>query len=104
MWPLNPQGELIAIALIESPLAVRNIREILGVPGLGAILVGQGDLSMSLGVGNPGANAEHPEVEAEVVTVAQACVEMKKLCGSYQGDLKTRLKQGFRLFTSARPK
>jgi hypothetical protein len=42
-------------------------------------------------------------VEAEVVKVAQACVEMKKLCGSFQGDVNTRLKQGFRLFTARRP-
>lgn len=102
VWPLNPQGELIAIAMIESPLAVKNIRKILGVPGLGAILIGQADLSMALGVGNPGANPNHPEVEAEVAKVAQACVEMKKLCGSYQGDIKTRLAQGFRLFTARR--
>ena len=82
---------------------VKNIREILAVPGLGAILIGQGDLSMSLGVGTPGANQLHPEVEAEVAKVAKACVEMKKLCGSYQGDVKTRLAQGFRLFTARRP-
>ena len=103
-WPLNPDGELMAIAMIETPMAVRNIRKILGVPGLGAILIGQGDLSMAIGVGNPGAVANHPEVEAQVAEVAKACVEMKKLCGSYQGDVNTRLAQGFRLFTSQRPK
>jgi len=103
LWPLNPDGELMAIAMIESPEAIKNIRQILAVPGLSAILIGQGDLSMSLGVGNPGANQLHPEVEAEVAKVAQACVEMKKLCGSYPGDVKTRLAQGFRLFTARRP-
>lgn len=104
LWPLNPDGELIAIAMIESPTAIENIREILAVPGLGAILIGQGDLSMSLGVGTPGANQLHPEVEAQVEKVAKACVEMKKLCGSYQGDVQKRLAQGFRIFTAQRPK
>jgi len=104
LWPLNPDGELIAIAMIESPTAIENIREILATPGLGAILVGQGDLSMSIGVGTPGANQLHPEVEVLVDKVAKACVEMKKLCGSYQGDVAKRLSQGFRLFTATRPK
>ncbi|MGE0450548.1 MAG: HpcH/HpaI aldolase/citrate lyase family protein [Vicinamibacterales bacterium] len=104
LWPLNPDGELIAIAMIESPTAIENIREILATPGLGAILVGQGDLSMSIGVGTPGANQLHPEVEALVDKVAKACVDMKKLCGSYQGDVNKRLSQGFRLFTATRPK
>ena len=102
-WPLNPDGELVAIAMIETPTAVANIREILAVPGLGAILIGQGDLSIATGVGTPGANPNHPEVEAAVAEVAKACVEMKKLCGSYQGDIQTRLAQGFRLFTARRP-
>ena len=43
------------------------------------------------------------EVEAAVAEVGKVCVEMKKLCGSFQGDVKTRLAQGFRLFTARRP-
>ena len=104
VWPLNPDGELMAIAMIETPTAVKNIRKILAVPGLSAILVGQGDLSIATGVGTPAANPNHPEVEAQVAEVAKACVEMKKLCGSFQGDIKTRLAQGMRLFTAQRPK
>jgi 4-hydroxy-2-oxoheptanedioate aldolase len=104
VWPLNPDGELMAIAMIETPTAVKNIRQILAVPGLSAILIGQGDLSIATGVGTPAANPLHPDVESQVAEVAKACVEMKKLCGSYQGDVKTRLAQGFRLFTAQRPK
>ena len=102
-WPLNPEGELMAIAMIETPEAVKNIREILSVPGLGAVLMGQADLSMDLGLGTPGANRYAPEVEAAVAEVAKACVALKKLCGSYQSpDIKMRFGQGFRLFTVAR--
>ncbi len=104
VWPLNPDGEVMAIAMIETPTAVKNIRQILAVPGLSAILIGQGDLSIATGVGTPASNPLHPEVEAQVAEVAKACVEMKKLCGSYQGDVKLRLSQGFRLFTAQRPK
>jgi 4-hydroxy-2-oxoheptanedioate aldolase len=105
VWPLNPEGELLAIVMIEHIDAVKNIREILSVPGLGAILIGQSDLVISMGLGTP-AGAEvaqnKPEVQAAVAQVAKACVELKKLCGTFQGDIKTRVSQGFRLFTQQR--
>jgi 4-hydroxy-2-oxoheptanedioate aldolase len=105
VWPLNPDGELLAIVMIEHIDAVKNIREILAVPGLGAILIGQSDLVISMGLGTPaGAEAAQnkPEVQAAVAEVAKACVEMKKLCGTFQGDIKTRVDQGIRLFTQQR--
>ncbi len=105
VWPLNPDGELLAIVMIEHIEAVKNIKEILSVPGLGAILIGQSDLVISMGLGTPaGAEAAQnkPEVQAAVAEVAKACVEMKKLCGTFQGDIKTRVAQGIRLFTQQR--
>lgn len=105
VWPLNPEGELLAIVMIEHIDAVRNIREILSVPGLGAILIGQSDLVISMGLGTPGATEaaqNKPEVQAAVAEVAKACVELKKLCGTFQGDIKTRVAQGIRLFTQQR--
>jgi 4-hydroxy-2-oxoheptanedioate aldolase len=111
VWPLNPQGELMAIAMIETPEAVDNIEQILNVPGLSAILIGQGDLSCTMGVGC--GNPYHPEVEAAVAKIAAVCVKMNKLCGSYQSPpdgvcpdkvcgQAFRVKQGFKLFTSDR--
>jgi len=105
VWPLNPEGELLAIVMIEHIDAVKNIREILSVPGLGAILIGQSDLTISMGLGTPAATAaaqNKPEVQAAVAEVAKACVALKKLCGTFQGDIKTRVAQGFRLFTQQR--
>jgi 4-hydroxy-2-oxoheptanedioate aldolase len=105
VWPLNPEGELLAIVMVEHVDAVKNIREILAVPGLGAIMIGQSDLSISMGLGTPAGVAEaqaKPEVQAAVAQVAAACAEMKKLCGTFQGDIRTRVGQGFRLFTQAR--
>jgi 4-hydroxy-2-oxoheptanedioate aldolase len=105
VWPLNPDGELLAIVMIEHIEAVKNIKEILSVPGLGAILIGQSDLVISMGLGTPaGAEAAQnkPEVQAAVAEVAKACVELKKLCGTFQGDIKTRVAQGIRLFTQQR--
>jgi len=97
VWPLNPEGELLAIAMVETREAVENIDEILSVPGLSGILIGPSDLSMDLGVG-PDPNA--PEVEAATEKVAKACEARRMLCGTFGSpDVKKRIEQGFRIFT-----
>ena len=105
VWPLNPQGELLALVMFEDIAALERIREILAVPGLAGVMIGQSDLSISMGLGTPAGGAEaqnKPEVQAVVAQVGRACAEMRKLCGTYQGDIKTRVEQGFRLFTQGR--
>jgi len=37
VWPLNPKGELMVVAMIESEAGVRNAREIVECPGVTAI-------------------------------------------------------------------
>ena len=99
VWPLNPEGELLAIVMIESRTAIENIDEILEVPGLGGVLIGPHDLSLSLGVGTPDSNPTAPEVEAATATVARACVAHQALCGTFEmSDVDARLAQGFKLF------
>ena len=105
VWPLNPEGELLAIVMIETVEAVENIDEILSVPGLGAALIGPTDLAFSYGVAIPPSDSIHPEVEAAIQTVGEACVRHGALCGFAGGvpeNLDTRLAQGFRLFTGTR--
>ena len=101
VWPLDPEGELLAIVMIESREAVDNIEEILSVRGLGGALIGPSDLSMSLGVGTPAPNTAAPEVEAAIEKVAKACVARKMLCGSFGSNVERRIAQGFRLFPGA---
>ena len=101
VWPLNADGELLAIVMIESREAVEDIDEILSVPGLGAALVGPSDLSMSLGVGTPAPNTAAPEVQEAIERVARACVARSMLCGTFGSDVEKRIEQGFRLFPSA---
>ena len=99
VWPLNPDGELLALVMIESGTAIENIDEILDVPGLGGVLVGPADLSLSLGVGTPEPDTRAPEVEAATATVARACVAHNALCGTFENsDVDARLAQGFKLF------
>ncbi len=104
LWPLNPDGELLAIVMIETREAVKNINEILKVPGLGGVLIGPADLSLALGSGNPAPDVTSPAVEAATATVAKACVELKKLCGTFGSpDVNARLAQGYRLMPFPRP-
>jgi len=99
VWPLNPDGELLAIAMVETREIVENIDEILQVPGLGGVLIGPSDLSLSLGVGTPAANPTAPEVEEAIQTVGDACKRHNALCGIYTtSDVEARGEQGFSLF------
>ena len=102
VWPLNPDGELLAIVMIETREAVKNIEEILKVPGLGGAIIGPADLSLALGVGNPAPVTTAPAVEAATATVAKACVALKKLCGTFEvTDVNARVAQGFKLIPRA---
>jgi 4-hydroxy-2-oxoheptanedioate aldolase len=109
LWPLNPEGELIAAVLIETKQAIDNIEEILEVPGLGIAFLGMGDLSMSLGVGNPGSNPNDPAVMAAADKMGAACRAHrarggKVLCGRYQipDGIDAAIAKGFTIFTAER--
>ena len=105
LWPLNPDGELLAIVMIETREAVKNIRDILQVPGLGAVLIGPADLSLALGSGTPAPDVTSAAVEEATAAVGKACVELKKLCGTFGSqDVAKRLGQGFKLVPFPRPK
>ena len=51
--------ETMVIALVEDPVGIENLAEILLVEGLDAVVIGYSDLSMSMG--HPG-EPEHPDV------------------------------------------
>jgi 4-hydroxy-2-oxoheptanedioate aldolase len=86
VWPLNPEGELLAIIMCETRECLANIDEILEVPGLGAMMIGSADLSLALGVGTPGANGGAPEVAAAVRTLGEACMRHNVPCGIGTGS------------------
>src|SRR5471032_2218152 len=45
VWPLNPEGDLLVIPMIETLEGLHNVSEIAAVPGIGAIFIGAaGDL------------------------------------------------------------
>lgn len=94
IWPANPNGELLLFLQVETALGVKNIEEILSVPGIGVLFVGPNDLSWSLGV--PQGSPEHEEA---VQTVLRATIAHKipAAITVTQADVVKRLKEGFRL-------
>lgn len=94
VWPLNPQGDLLAMMLIETAEGVKNIDAILSVPGVGAVYIGPGDLSYSLGVAG-----DSPETEAAIQTILKSCLAHKVPCGisASARDIQSRIKEGFKI-------
>jgi 4-hydroxy-2-oxoheptanedioate aldolase len=94
IWPANPAGELLLFLQVETAEGVKNIDEILSVPGIGVLFVGPNDLSWSLGV--PQGSSEH---EQAVQTVLKACMarNIPAAITVTEKDVIPRLKQGFRI-------
>lgn len=106
VWPLNPEGELFAMIMIETPEGVKNVNDILDVPGIGAVFIGPTDLGMSHGVGPPRrgtANPLAPETEAAIQTILDACLAKDVICGIAAGFASPErreelIRQGFKIF------
>jgi 4-hydroxy-2-oxoheptanedioate aldolase len=101
VWPLNPDGELIAFPMIENPDGVKNIDAILDVPGVGGVLIGPSDLTMNYGEGRWNNPADKkPNTEAAIQTVAKACTAKKRACAmvaANDAETKKYLEAGFRI-------
>ena len=69
VWPLNPRGDLMVVVMVEDPEGVRNIDEIVRVPGVGAVFFGPADYTVASG--NYG--DEGFDVNIALNRVKQAC-------------------------------
>ena len=96
LWPLNPAGDLLAIMMVESVEGMKNLDEILSVPGVGAVFIGAAnDLRHSLGV-----PANSPEVEEARLTILKGCLAHNIACGitvNSGSEMVTRLNQGWKM-------
>jgi 4-hydroxy-2-oxoheptanedioate aldolase len=96
VWPLNPDGDLLAIPMIETTEGLKNVNQIAAVPGVGAIFVGAAaDLSQWLGV-----PMNSPEVESARQTILEACKARNVACGiteTTKDGIDKRLKEGWRM-------
>lgn len=97
VWPLAPKGEILVGLMCESPEAVVNLDDILSnVPGVGFVLIGEGDLSQALGYPR---QYEHPEVQAEMRRIVETCHKHKVVVGNPHVSAKNHkrlLEEGYR--------
>ena len=97
LWPLNPEGEMFLMPIIESVAGVKNLPAILKeVPGISAIWAGTGDLSVDLGLAG---QAGHPRVEEGAQAILKACKDANVPCCIVANpqNVEQRLDQGFRM-------
>jgi 4-hydroxy-2-oxoheptanedioate aldolase len=79
VWPLAPNGEVLVILMCEEVRAIDNLPHMLKeVPGIGVILIGEGDLSQNLGFPR---QYEHPAVVEAMTAILRTCKEHGVPCG-----------------------
>lgn len=86
VWPLAPQGEILVVIQCEDTQAIDNLPRILKeVPGIGVVLIGEGDLSQELG--HP-RDYEHPVVADAINSILKICKEHNVPCGHPHPDAR----------------
>ena len=102
VWPLNPKGEIFVILMMEDTRGIENLDAILKqVPGIGAILIGEGDLSQELG--HP-RQYDHPLVKEWMNRVVTTCKANNVPVGHPHVDTKNLdwiVKAGYRFLMAA---
>lgn len=102
VWPLAPQGELLVTLMIEDTAGIANLRDMLKqVPGIGVILIGEGDLSQELG--HP-RHYEHPAVLSAMAEIVYICKERNVPVGHPHVDAANAeriLGQGYRFLMAS---
>ena len=102
VWPLAPHGEILVGLMCESVAAVENLDQILSnVPGIGFILIGEGDLSQELGYAR---QYEHPEVLGAMKRIVETCHKHNVPVGNPHTNAKNverLVNEGYRFLMSA---
>ena len=104
VWPLVPDGEIFVILQIEDTTGIKNLKDILKVPGIGCILIGEGDLSQELGVPR---QYEHKSVLEAMAEVVARCKEANVVVGHPHveiGNAQRIIDEGYRFLMSGAPR
>ncbi|HXF88907.1 MAG TPA: aldolase/citrate lyase family protein [Xanthobacteraceae bacterium] len=102
VWPLNPRGEIFVVLQIEDTKGVENLDAILSkVPGIGAILIGEGDLGQELGFPR---QYDHPELLKWMKRIVDTCKKHNVVVGHPHvevGNAERIIKEGYRFLMCA---
>src|SRR5215213_11344207 len=105
VWPLAPQGEILVVIQIEDTAGVSNLGDMLkNVPGIGAVLIGEGDLSQELGYPR---QYEHKEVLAAMAQIVDTCKQHNVIVGHphvEQANAERVIKEGYRFLMCTAPR
>lgn len=102
VWPLNPAGEILVMLMIEDVEGIQNLADILReVPGIGALIIGEGDLSQELGHPRQYAHPVVQEAIAEILARAKEANIAVAHPHVSAANAQEAIDQGFRiLFTT----
>ncbi len=79
VWPLDPKGEILVAIMCEDVVGLKNLPQILKeVPGIGAVIIGEGDLSQNLGFPR---QYKHPVVAGAIAEILAICKANNVACG-----------------------
>jgi 4-hydroxy-2-oxoheptanedioate aldolase len=102
VWPLDPDGEILVGLMIEDQLAIENLPDILDqVPGIGLVLVGEGDMSQELGIPR---QYDHPRMLECKRRILKVCAERGVPVGHPHvtaANIEQVLADGYRFLMSA---
>lgn len=105
VWPLNGSGEILVVLQIEDTAGIRNLPDMLdNVPGIGAILIGEGDLSQELGYPR---QTEHKVVLEAMAEVVAVCKQRGVIVGHPHvtpENAERVIAEGFRYLMCAAPR
>ena len=97
VWPLDPAGEILVVIQCEEVRAIKNLPKILAeVPGISAVLIGEGDLSQDLGYPR---QYDQPTVVSAIDEILAICKAFGVACGHPHVNVKNvekALDLGFR--------
>ena len=101
LWPLDPDGNMLLMGIVEEPEGVDNLPDILRQEkGIGAIWAGPGDMSVAMGHRG---NSAHPDVQVNLMRILEACQNAGVPCatGATAEEVPMRLEQGFRIIITS---
>ena len=102
VWPLAPDGEIFVILMIEDIAGIESLADMLDeVPGIGAVLIGEGDLSQELGFPR---QYDHPEVRDAMARIVDTCKSRNVVVGHPHvdaGNVERVLEEGYRFLMAA---
>lgn len=105
VWPLAPKGEILVVIQIEDTAGIENLDDMLkNVPGIGVVLIGEGDLSQELGYPR---QTEHKVVLDAMAKVVDTCKRNNVIVGHPHvsgANAERVIAEGYRYLMCAAPR